>query len=86
MVLEQNEVSFVPVPYGNAQQGMKDLSESAAPGNFGLPWLDPCVFSPRQSWLAGARATVRFLSPKRLSRGVHVPYEPKKSERRILDL
>ena len=84
--MEKNEVSFVPVPYGNAQQGMKDLSESAAPGNFGLPWLDPCVFSPRPSWLAGARASVRPLSPKRLSKSVHVPCKPKRTERRILNL
>ena len=62
-------------------KGMKDLSESAAPGNLGLPWLDPCVFSPRQSWLAGAGAPLSSLSPKRLSRSAHVPCEPKKTEK-----
>ena len=49
-------------------RGMKDLSESAAPGNLGLPWLDPCIFSPRQSWPARAGALVRSLFPKWLSR------------------
>ena len=62
-------------------RGMKDLSESVASGNLGLPWLDPCVFSPRQSWLAGAGAPVRPSSPKRLRRSVHVPCEPKRTEK-----
>ena len=34
-------------------RGMVDLSESAAPGNLGLPWLDPCIFSPDSLGLLG---------------------------------
>ena len=49
-------------------RGMKDLSESAALGNLGSPWLDPYTFSPRQPCLAGARAPVRSPFPECLSR------------------
>src|SRR3954464_10449992 len=31
---------------------MKNLSETAAPGNSGSPWVNLCTCSPRQHWLA----------------------------------
>ena len=65
---------------------MKDLSDFAAPGNLGLPWSDLWVCGPRQPWLAGAGAPVRPLSPKQLRRCVYMSCEPKRTERRTLDL
>ena len=59
VVLDKNEVSFVPVPYGNAQPGVKDLSEFAPPRQ---PWLagdGPLCLQPPETlacrdWSAGS--------------------------------
>ena len=48
--------------------GMGNLSEFAAPGNLGSPWLDPYIFSPWQPYLAGVGESVRSPFPKWLSR------------------
>ena len=81
VVQGKNEVSYVPASYGNAQQRMKDLSESAAPSSLGSPRLGSCICSTRQPWLAEAGAPTRYLSSKQLSKNVQVACEPKRMER-----
>ena len=76
--MRASEVSYVQVSYGSREWGMKNLSDVAAPGSFGLPRSDLWIRSPRQPWLAGVGAPACFLSSKQLGRNVHAPCDPKK--------